>query len=362
MQYLRMLTNSLLAGALVGAYVALLVLQLNPLVRLDSMAAARLILTWAAFYGVHAAAFFYALIVLRQLFAVEVRTPGWISLRILAAFCTIAVSMSAIVTWLNLHGFRSVLGPDAAARMTDGALVVSLCAAVCTALPWCRLACIEARGIVATVFGLVLVASLAWPLYLRGAGDPTPPPRTPVGCPAGARTVECARAHDSARRRVARFHRAECGGRALSEFRAAARQRRGDAPRDASADAARARVDRRGHGEAALQDQRLFGRALRGAWFGSTARFAARLLLRAGARAARTDRRGGPRVRCRSRASDLGAAERLRHHGGRHRLAAHVSGARRQRLSGQRRVSPSRSRIGRSRRSASRRSRIRPSR
>ncbi len=131
MQYLRMLTNSLIAGALVGAYVALLVLQLNPMVRLDSMAVARLMLTWAAFYGVHAAAFFYGLIVLRQLLAVEIRSPGWISLRMLGAFGTIAVVMSAIVTWLNLDGFRSVLGPDAAARMTDGAIVVSLCAAVC---------------------------------------------------------------------------------------------------------------------------------------------------------------------------------------------------------------------------------------
>ena len=91
MQYLRMLTNSLIAGALVGAYVALLVLQLNPMVRLDSMAVARLMLTWAAFYGVHAAAFFYGLIVLRQLLAVEIRSPGWISLRLLGAFGTIAV-------------------------------------------------------------------------------------------------------------------------------------------------------------------------------------------------------------------------------------------------------------------------------
>jgi hypothetical protein len=51
MQYVRMLTNSLIAGALVGAYVALLVLQLNPMVQLGSMAVARLILTWAAFYA-----------------------------------------------------------------------------------------------------------------------------------------------------------------------------------------------------------------------------------------------------------------------------------------------------------------------
>ncbi len=175
-----MLTNSLIAGALVGAYVALLVLQLNPLVRLDSAAAARLMLTWAAFYGVHAAAFFYGLIVLRQLLAVEVRSPGWISLRLLATFGTIAVSMSAVITWLNLHGFRSVLGPDAAARMTDGALVVSLCAAVCVSLALAQAHLQRGRRIVATVFGLVLVASLAVPLYLRGAGDATPPPPTAV--------------------------------------------------------------------------------------------------------------------------------------------------------------------------------------
>jgi len=180
MQYLRMLTNALIAGALVGAYVALLVLQLNPMVQLGSVPVARLILTWAAFYGIHAAAFFYGLIVLRQLFAVEVRPPGWISLRLLAAFGTMAVCMIAVVTWLNLDGFRSVLGPDAAARITNGALVESLCAVLCVSLALVQTRLQRGRRIVAAVFGLVLVASLAGPLYLRGAGEPTPPPRTPV--------------------------------------------------------------------------------------------------------------------------------------------------------------------------------------
>ena len=180
MQYLRMLTNSLIAGALVGAYVALLVLQLNPMVQLGSMPVARLILTWVAFYGIHAAAFFYGLIVLRQLFAVEVNPPGWISLRLLAAFGTMAVCMSAVVTWLNLDGFRSVLGPDFSARMTNGALVESLCAVLCMSLALLQMRLRHGRRIVAALFGIVLVASLAGPLYLRGAGEPTSPPRTPV--------------------------------------------------------------------------------------------------------------------------------------------------------------------------------------
>ncbi len=180
MQYVRMLTNSMLAGALVGAYVALLVLQLNPTVQLNSMAVARLVLTWLAFYGVHATAFFYGLIVLRQLLAVEVRSPGWVSLRLLAAFGTIAVSMSAVVTWLNLYGFRPVLGPDAASRLTDGAVVLTVCAAMCACLSLLQRRFQYSRGVLAAVFGLTLGVSIAGPLYFRGAGEPAPPPRTPV--------------------------------------------------------------------------------------------------------------------------------------------------------------------------------------
>lgn len=189
-----MLTNSLIAGAMAGAYVAVLVLQLNPMVRLDSPAAARLMLTWAAFYGVHAAAFFYGLIVLRQLLAVEVWSPGWISLRLLAALGTIAVTMTVILTWLNLRGFRSVLGPDAAARMADGALVISLCAALCISLAMVQTRLNRGRRIVAMVFAIVLLASLAVPLYLRGAGESDPPPRTMVA-PQLAPAQSSARVH-----------------------------------------------------------------------------------------------------------------------------------------------------------------------
>lgn len=195
MQYLRMLTNSLIAGALVGAYVALLVLQLNPMVQLNSVAVARLMLTWWAFYGVHAAAFFYGLIVLRQLFAVEVQSPGWISLRMLAAFGTLAVATSAMTTWLNLHGFRSVLGPAAAARMTEGAVVISVCATACLGLALLQLRLRRGRGITAAAFAAVLAASLAVPLFFRGVGDSPPLPRdaraTPPISPAtsGARVA-----------------------------------------------------------------------------------------------------------------------------------------------------------------------------
>jgi predicted AlkP superfamily phosphohydrolase/phosphomutase len=180
MQYLRMLTNSLLAGALVGAYVALLVLQLNPTVQLNSTAVARLVATWWAFYGVHAAVAFYGLIVMRQLLAAEVRPPGWVSLRLLSAFGGLAMSIGAMVTWLNLNGFGGVLGPEATSRMTDGAVVLSICAVACVVLAFVQPRLHAGRREAAVIFAAIVLLSLAGPLYFRGRGEPSQPPRRPV--------------------------------------------------------------------------------------------------------------------------------------------------------------------------------------
>ncbi len=180
MQYVRMLTNSLIAGALVGAYVALLVLQLNPMVQLNSMAVARLVLTWLAFYGVHATAFFYGLIVLRQLLAVEVRSPGWVSLRLLAAFGSIAVvderhRHMAQPPWLPVGAWsrRGVANDGWSSRRV-------VCAAMCVCLALLQARLRTRSRHLAAAFALALAVSLAGPLYLRGLGESTPPPRTPV--------------------------------------------------------------------------------------------------------------------------------------------------------------------------------------
>jgi hypothetical protein len=180
MQYVRMLTNSMLAGALVGAYVALLVLQLNPTVQLNSMAVARLVLTWLAFYGVHATAFFYSLTVLRQLLAVEVRSPGWVSLRLLAAF-----GHDRSVDERRRHLAESVwlpAGPGPRRGVThDGRrgrpdtvcrdVRVSVAAAAAIRVqPW------RPGGGVRADAGGVDRGAAVFP----GAGESTPPPRTPV--------------------------------------------------------------------------------------------------------------------------------------------------------------------------------------
>ena len=88
MRYLRMLTNSVIGGLAFALYLTILVLQINPGYPLAGIPglAATLVLS----YGSHAAAVFYALIVLRQVLATEVISPGWISFRFLVWLCSAA--------------------------------------------------------------------------------------------------------------------------------------------------------------------------------------------------------------------------------------------------------------------------------
>ena len=62
-------------------------------------------------YGANLTVLFYALIVLRQILAVEVLSPGWLSVRLLSWLCTIAAGAGAALMWLNLRGFGDVLDP-----------------------------------------------------------------------------------------------------------------------------------------------------------------------------------------------------------------------------------------------------------
>ena len=75
MRFLRLLTNSLLAGALGAAYLTILVLQLNPQVPLASATVWRWYLTLGAFYGIHLALLFYVAMLLREFVSVEIFSP-----------------------------------------------------------------------------------------------------------------------------------------------------------------------------------------------------------------------------------------------------------------------------------------------
>ena len=176
MRYLRMLANSVIAGAVAAAYLALLVLQLNPLLSLRASSTWWLAATILAGYGIHLAAISYAIIVCRQLLTTESLSPGWISVQLLASLCAGASTAAAVLMWLNLRGFRVALDDDAARRMTLGASAMTACAVAFVLLAIVRYS-VGRRG--SSVGGLaaatLLALSLVLPLAARGMAEPPLP-------------------------------------------------------------------------------------------------------------------------------------------------------------------------------------------
>ncbi len=191
MRYLRMLSNSVIAGAVGAAYVALLVLHLNPSLPLGSAATWWLVATVWGGYGVHLAAIFYAVIVLRQVLSTEALSPGWFSVRLLASLCAGASTAASVLMWLNLRGFRVTLDDDAARRMTIGASALTVCAAGFVVLGIVRYSVGRRSGPAGGfVFSLMLAASVGLPLAARGGGrlQALPVRATMPGIPAAAFT------------------------------------------------------------------------------------------------------------------------------------------------------------------------------
>ncbi len=170
MRFLRMLSNAAIAGALASGYLTILVLHLNPAFPLTPGALLPLAAVMGVAYGLNLAVVFYALIVVRQLTASEMLSPGWLSVRLLSWLCTIAAGGAAIVVWLNLNGFGDVLDPQITRRLTVAALALSASAAVFFLI---ALAHLGRRGgsISAVLLTAMMAISLAVPLAARGWGD-----------------------------------------------------------------------------------------------------------------------------------------------------------------------------------------------
>ena len=175
MRYLRMFSNAAIAGGLASAYVSLLILQLNPNLPLYPGMLAPLLVTIGVSYGAHLAAIFYALIVVRQVFAAKIISPGWISLRLLSWLCTVSAGGGAALMWANLRGFGPMLDADTARRMAMGAAALTFCA-----LAFLGIALVHysfgrrGRPVGAPVFALTVLASVALPIVARGPGTPSP--------------------------------------------------------------------------------------------------------------------------------------------------------------------------------------------
>jgi hypothetical protein len=170
-----MLTNAVIAGALAAGYLTVLVLQLNPHYPIEAGAVLPLALMQGAAYGLNLTATFYALIVFRQILAVEVLSPGWLSVRLLSWLFTIAAAGGAAIMWLNLRGFGPVLDVETSRRMAAGAIVVTAAGAVFLMI---ALAHLNRRGgrPSATILVVTAITSVVMPAVLRGPARTMPRP------------------------------------------------------------------------------------------------------------------------------------------------------------------------------------------
>ncbi len=186
MRFLRMLTNSLLAGALGAAYLTILILQLNPQVPLASSTTWRWFATLGLSYGLHLAVIFYLIMVLREFFALRVVSPGWASVRVLAWMGAASAAVASTLMWLNVRGFYASLTEDAARRMTAAALATTASAAALLVIAIAHYS-FGRRGsrVGASLFAIAAFASLALPLAARG---PAVDPPRPVALTAAPRS------------------------------------------------------------------------------------------------------------------------------------------------------------------------------
>ena len=171
MRFLRMLTNSMIAGALGAAYLAIVVLQLNPQVPLLSATSWWWYVTLASSYGAVIAVSCYALIVAREFFAMGDLSPGWASVRMLAWLGAVLAAAAAALMWFNVRGFEVTLGEAAARRMMIGTIATAVSAVVLLSIAVVHFSFGRPGSRVgATLFTLAVVASLALPLAARGPG------------------------------------------------------------------------------------------------------------------------------------------------------------------------------------------------
>src|SRR5215211_2748941 len=163
MRYLRMLSNSVIAAAVASGYLTALVLQLNPSIEIGPSTLLPLAVVLGVAYGANITVGFYALIVLRQILAVEVLSPGWLSVRLLSWLCTSAAGAAAALMWLNLRGFGDVLDPVTRDRMFLGASLVTASAIMFLGL---GLAHLGRRGgrVSASILSITIVLSVASPI------------------------------------------------------------------------------------------------------------------------------------------------------------------------------------------------------
>ena len=168
-----MLSNSIVAGALVSAYVLVLVLLLNPTLPIDPRLLAPLAGRVGVFYAANGTAAACVLLVFRQLFGRDRFSPAWISVTVVAWLAAVAAAGGGLLMWANLQTFAVVLEARTVRALAQATLV--LAAVSCLLL---LTAVLERRGArrraLAAWVGSLCVVSVVVPLALRGASTVEP--------------------------------------------------------------------------------------------------------------------------------------------------------------------------------------------
>ncbi len=173
MRYLRMLSNSLVAGALTAAYVLVLVLQLNPTLSLSPRSLAPLVLTVGVFYGLHLTVSAYVLLVVHQLLGREMFSPAWVSVRVTTWLGVVASAAGALAMWANVRTFALVLETGATRALVNGAIVLAVTSVLLLATTFVRTYG-GSRWVWACWVGGLAIASVLIPLGFRTPASPSP--------------------------------------------------------------------------------------------------------------------------------------------------------------------------------------------
>ena len=170
MRYLRMLSNSVIAAALASAYVLTLVLALNPSVPLTPQGVIPLISTVGLYYTLNLTVLAYIVLVFWQLLSLELFSPAWISVGVLVWLGAFAAAVGSALMWRNVTTFALVLDDSAEAALAQIGIALTLAAAAFVLVAVIRRTLPEGRPGWATLLVIVMGASVAFPLVLRGRG------------------------------------------------------------------------------------------------------------------------------------------------------------------------------------------------
>ena len=170
MRYLRMLSNSVIAAALASAYVVTLVLALNPSIPLTAAGVVPLLATVGLYYVLNLTVLVYVILVLWQLVSRELFSPAWISVGVLVWLGAFAAAVGAALMLRNVTTFALVLDDSAETALARIGVALALAAAAFVVVAIVRRTIPEGRIGWATLLVIVMIASVAAPLALRGRG------------------------------------------------------------------------------------------------------------------------------------------------------------------------------------------------